>query len=134
MTESRPRILIHRLAKLTHFCVNIIALCSNTPEISNTAKRSIFKSVFVPILTCGHDYWVITEKKNTTSGASGGRGIFAESTVQHEGRTEARLRPGQETSLAPPCSNLRPFRNKRTELKSQRKRSKRHCYRRFDNS
>ena len=102
-------------------------------ELSNTAKRSVFKSVLVTTLTCGHDYWVIIEK-NTTSGASGRRGIFAESTVQHEGRTEVRLRPGQETSLAPTCSNLRPFRSKGTELKSQRKRCKRNCYRRFGNS
>jgi len=30
-------------------------------ELSNTAKLSIFKSVFVPILTYGHEPWVMTE-------------------------------------------------------------------------
>jgi len=28
-------------------------------ELSNTAKLSVFKSVFVPILTYGHESWVI---------------------------------------------------------------------------
>ena len=32
-------------------------------------------------------------------------------------RTEVRWRPGQETTLAPLCSNLRPFRSKCTVLK-----------------
>jgi len=31
-------------------------------EVSNTAKLSVFKSVFVPILTCGHESWVMTER------------------------------------------------------------------------
>jgi len=30
-------------------------------ELSNTAKVSVFKSVFVPILTYGHECWVMTE-------------------------------------------------------------------------
>jgi len=30
-------------------------------ELSNTAKLSVFKSVFVPILTFGHKSWVVTE-------------------------------------------------------------------------
>ena len=32
--------------------------------------------------------------------------------VHSHGRNEVRLRPGQETSLAPPCSNLRSFASK----------------------
>jgi len=35
-----------------------------------------------------------------------------------QGRNEVRWRPGQETSLAPPCSNLRPFGSKCTVLKT----------------
>jgi len=27
-------------------------------KLSNTAKLSVFKSVFVPIFTCGHESWV----------------------------------------------------------------------------
>jgi len=30
-------------------------------ELSKTAKLSVFKSVFVPILTFGHESWVVTE-------------------------------------------------------------------------
>jgi len=30
-------------------------------EFSNTEKLSVFKSVVVPILTCGHESWVMTE-------------------------------------------------------------------------
>jgi len=40
-------------------------------ELSNTAKLSVFKSVFIPILTYGHESWVKTE--NVISGASQGR-------------------------------------------------------------
>ena len=31
-------------------------------ELSNTTKLSVFKSVFVPILTCGPESWVMTER------------------------------------------------------------------------
>ena len=31
-------------------------------ELSKTAKLSVFKSVFVPILTCGHEFQVTTER------------------------------------------------------------------------
>ena len=31
-------------------------------ELSNTAKLSVFISVFVPILTCGHESWVMIER------------------------------------------------------------------------
>ena len=30
-------------------------------ELSNTAKLPGFKSVFIPILTCGHESWLVTE-------------------------------------------------------------------------
>jgi len=32
------------------------------PELSNTPKLSVFKSIFVPILTYGHESWVMTER------------------------------------------------------------------------
>jgi len=38
-------------------------------------------------------------------------------TYQTQGRKEARWRPGQEASLAPPCSNLMSFGSKYTVLK-----------------
>jgi len=31
-------------------------------ELSNTAKLSVFKSFFVPILTYGHESWVMTKR------------------------------------------------------------------------
>ena len=31
-------------------------------ELSKKAKLSIFKTVFVPIITYGHEFWVRTEK------------------------------------------------------------------------
>jgi len=31
-------------------------------DLSNTAKLSVFKSVFVSILTYGHEFWVMTKK------------------------------------------------------------------------
>ena len=31
-------------------------------ELSKKAKLSIFKTVFVPILTYGHKFWVMTER------------------------------------------------------------------------
>ena len=31
-------------------------------ELSKKAKLSIFKAVFVPILTYGHEYWKMTER------------------------------------------------------------------------
>jgi len=31
-------------------------------ELSNTAKPQVFNSVFVPILTNGHECWVMTER------------------------------------------------------------------------
>ena len=31
-------------------------------ELSRKAKFSVFKSIFVPILTRGHEFWVMTER------------------------------------------------------------------------
>jgi len=45
-------------------------------ELSNTAKLSIFKSVFVPILPYGHEYWVITERILTRAQASSEMGFL----------------------------------------------------------
>jgi len=72
-------------------------------ELSNTAKLSIFKSVFVPILTYGHEYWVITERILTQVQASE-MGFLRRLHGVTQGRTEVRWRPmfdGKEKSLAP---------------------------------
>ena len=31
-------------------------------ELSNTAKLSVFESIFLPILTYGHESWVMTKR------------------------------------------------------------------------
>ena len=39
-------------------------------ELSKKAKLSIFKTVFVPILTYGHEFWVMTERVRSQVQAS----------------------------------------------------------------
>ena len=39
-------------------------------ELSKKAKLSIFKAVFVPILTYGHESWVMTERMRSQVQAS----------------------------------------------------------------
>ena len=87
-------------------------------ELSNTVKLSVFESVFVPILTYGHESWVMTER--IYSGASARDGIFARRLhgVTPE-PTEVTWRPRKETSLAHPCSNLRSFGSKCNVLKKK---------------
>jgi len=46
-----------------------------------------------------------------------GRLMICCKTHHSQGRNEARQHPGQEASLAPPCSNLRSFGSKCTVLK-----------------
>jgi len=92
---------IHRLVKLTQFCVSFIALWTKR-DLSNTAKLSVFISVFVPILTYGygHESWVMTERILTQVQAPK-MGFLRRVHGVTKGRTEVRLRPGQETNLAP---------------------------------
>jgi len=42
--------------------VNPVLSVATKRELSNTAKLSVFKSVFVPILTYGHESWVMSER------------------------------------------------------------------------
>ena len=39
-------------------------------ELSKKAKLSVFKTVFVPILTCGHESWVMIERVRSQVQAS----------------------------------------------------------------
>ena len=55
-------------------------------ELSKTAKLSVFKSVFVPILTFGHESWVVTEWILFQVHVAEQRWNFCEdSTVWHSG-------------------------------------------------
>ena len=77
-------------------------------EFSNTTKLSVFKSVFVPILSYGHESRVMTERILTQVQAPE-LGFLRGLHGVTQGRNKIRWGPGQETSLAPPCSNLRSF-------------------------
>ena len=77
-------------------------------ELSNTVKLSVFKSPFVPILTYGHESWVMTESILTQVQAPK-LGFVGRVHGVTKGRTGVRLRRVQETSLAPLCLNLSYF-------------------------
>ena len=62
MTQDGTRILILWIGKantvLREFCHSVVS----KRELSHTAKLSVYKSIFVPILTYGHEPWVMTER------------------------------------------------------------------------
>ena len=69
-------------------------------ELSNTAELSVFKSVYVPILTYGHESWLLTDKILTEVQAA--TWAFCEECEATQGRTEVRRRQGaQKESGAP---------------------------------
>jgi len=74
--------------------------------------------MFVPILTYSHESLVMTERVLTQVEAPD-MGFLRRLHGGIQGRTEVRWRLGQETSLAPPCSNLRSFGSKSTVLKKK---------------
>jgi len=87
-------------------------------ELSNAAKLSVFKSIFVPILTYGHVSWVMTKRILIQVQATKIRFLKKVHGVT-TGRTEVKLRPVQETSLASPFFNLSYFWIKCPALKKQ---------------
>jgi len=99
-------------AVLREFCRSV----ATKRELANTVKLSVFKSIFVPILTYGHESWVMIERISTQVQAPKMRFLRRVQRVT-KGRTEVRLRSGQETSLAPLYLNLRYFGSKCTALK-----------------
>ena len=34
-------------------------------ELSWKAKLSIYQSIYIPTLTCGHELWIVTERKTS---------------------------------------------------------------------
>jgi len=76
-------------------------------ELSNTAKLSFFKSIFIHILTYCHESWVMTERMNSCATTENRilRRVHGVTKVY----TEVRLCPLQETSVAPPYLNLSYF-------------------------
>ena len=61
-------------------------------ELSNTAELSVFKSVFVPISTYRHEYWIISERVvSELSSARGRDEIFGKSSRYATSRQSADL-------------------------------------------
>ena len=56
MTEGRTRRLIR--GYLNVVLRQLYRSVVTKRELSKTAKLSVFKTVIVPILTCGHEFWV----------------------------------------------------------------------------
>jgi len=81
------------------------SVAAKRQELSNTAKLSVFKSVFVPILTYGHGSWVMT-KRILTQVQAPKMGFLRRVHGVTKGRSEVRMNPKQETSLVPPYLNL----------------------------
>jgi len=81
-------------------------------------KTASFQSSFVPILTYGHESWIMAERILTQVEAPK-MGFLPRLHGVTKGRTEVRWRPGQETSLAPPYLNLWYFGSKCTALKKK---------------
>ena len=77
-------------------------------ELSNTVKLSVFKSIFVPILTYSHESWVMTESILTQVQAQK-LGFVGRVHGVTKGRTRVRLRRVQETRLATLYLNLSYF-------------------------
>ena len=88
-------------------------------ELSNTIKLSVFKSIYVLILTCGHESWGMTERILIQVQAPN-LGFLRRVHAVTKGHTKDELRPVQETSLAPPYLNLSYFGIKRHALTKKR--------------
>jgi len=118
VTEGGARRLIQGLAKLTHSLRELYRYVFTKWEFSNAAKPSVFKSVFVPIHTYGHESWVMTERISSQVQAEE-MGLLRRDHGATQGRTKVRWRSEQETSLARPSLNLRSFGSKCTVLKKK---------------
>ena len=62
MTRRRNEEIDTRIRKANALVREIHLSAVTKRELSNNAKLSVFKSVFVPILTYGHDFRLITER------------------------------------------------------------------------
>ena len=60
--ECRNKRIDTRIGKANSVLRELYCSVVTKRELSKNAKLSVFKSVFVPILTCGHESWVTTER------------------------------------------------------------------------
>jgi len=116
--KAEPQEIDARIGKANAVLRELYCSVFTKRELSNTAKLSVFKSIFVPILTYGHESWEMTERKLTQVQAPK-LGFLRRVHGVTNGRTEVRLRPGQETSLASPYLNLSYFGIKCPALKKK---------------
>ena len=56
------------------------SLCDEKKELLNSAKLSVFESVFVPILTSGHESWIMAKRILSQVQLSGRDEIFTNSS------------------------------------------------------
>jgi len=81
-------------------------------ELSKTAKLSVFKSVFLPILTCGHEFYVTTERilsKEQTTEVGYLRWVLGVTLRDKEHRSEIRKARGDKQLLLIERSQKRWF-------------------------
>jgi len=106
--KAEPQEIDTRIGKTNAVLRELYRSVATKRELSNTAKLSVFKLIFVPILTYGHKSWVMIERILTQVQAPKLAFLRRVHSVTRW-RTEVRLRPGQETSLASPYLNLSYF-------------------------
>jgi len=87
-----------RIGKANAVLREIYRSVTTNRELSNTTKLSVFKSIFVPILTYGHESRVMTERILTQVQARK-MGQLRRVHGVTKGRTEVRLRKKQVWSL-----------------------------------
>ena len=68
--ESQVEELDNRIGKASEVMQALHYSVVMKRELSKNAKLLIFKAVFVPIFTCGHESWVMTEKVRSQVQAS----------------------------------------------------------------
>ena len=60
--KEEPQEIDTRIGKANVVLRELYCSVLTKRELSNTAKLSVFKSIFVPILSYGHESWVMTER------------------------------------------------------------------------
>ena len=84
-------------------------------ELSNTAKLSVFKLVFVPILTYGHESWVMTERILFQVQAE----VFAKSPRCDTGAHQGEMVPGTRNKFGAPMFEPKAFWEKMYRIENQ---------------
>jgi len=62
VTEGGARRMDTRIGEANAVLRELYCSVGTRRELSNTTKLSVFKSIFVAILTYGHESWIMTER------------------------------------------------------------------------